>query len=367
MMELLLPALIAVGMLVLTLLIVLVPMRWLANKFGAGRTGYLHCFLALIVPYVVTVILGIGVGILAAMVGLEGPFIAIGLGVLILILSFYLFAKILDTTILRGILIAITTNIAVTVIVGVLMFGATMLGIGGAGLAGLATMAGGGMMGMPGGMEGAPQTTAPKKSGKPKTKEVRDLRKYVTALCDCVDEGKTCRSEQTKLTRAMEKVDQVQVKAAEEETVFNLQVLGAQCLNDAVALQAKEPAASNAAAPSAPAAQPAAPKAPAVPEPAAAPAATTTAAVSSAVASTANSSAGSSRAKYTYREVSVLSLESHVGKLVRVTMIDGEERADILEGLTATVIRLRQSKARGGRLYELPTDGIDRIQVLDRW
>ena len=73
------------------------------------------------------------------------------------------------------------------------------------------------------------------------------------------------------------------------------------------------------------------------------------------------------RNKYSYREVDLRSLKAQVGKLVRITMTDGEERADILEDLTPAVVRLRESRSRGGRLYELPIDGIARIKVLGRW
>ncbi len=365
MMDFLVPILMVVGILLVSLVIVLVPMKWFAGKFGAGRSGYLACFSALVLPYLLTIILIVGLGIAAGILQLEGIAVSAGLGVLCLIVWFYSFIKILDTNVLRGLGIAIPTNIAVIVIAGLLGFGASILGIGGTGVATLVGIATTGTLAGTGiDIGSGVQKTQPTAPATRKAKAVRELRRHITGLCGCVGKGKPCRSEQAKVTKAMARIDQVQVPATQEEAVFQLKVRGAQCLNDAVAGQAKPTApvvASHSGQVRSSAAQPvaAAPTQPAVEKVGAVAGASTAATIAAAMSANRN--------KYSYREVDLRSLKAQVGKLVRITMTDGEERADILEDLTPAVVRLRESRSRGGRLYELPIDGIARIKVLGRW
>ena len=365
MMNVLVPNLIVVGLLILALVITLVPMKWLAGKFGAGRAGYLACFMALFVPYLLAIVLSVALGIAMTMLQLEGVALFVGvtvLAALATLVCFYTFIRILDTNVLRGLGIAITTYLAITVIT-VLLFGTVaLLGIGGLKLGMLTGMLGGGdLMGAGGGVA----TVQPAPVPKPGAKVVRELRRHTDALCDCVSAGKPCRAEQGKVTQAMARIDEVQIPAAQEEAVFKLQVRGAQCLNDAVSAQAK-PTAPSAEVASGAGQQSSSPT-PAVRPAARAGARTENTATSESAPVAAAAVSGGKRSKYAYREVGVQSLEQQVGKLVRITMTDGEERADILEGLTTTVVRLREGRARGGRLYELPLDGIDQIKVLDRW
>lgn len=355
-----------IGVVVVSLVLVLFPMRWVANKFGAGRTGLLYCFLALVVPYILVAVVMGGAVFGLTIAGITPDALMLGgLVLLSLILGFFVYIRILDASWLRGLGIAVSTTIVSWLLLAVLGAGVAILGVGGASVAALA-----GLLDDPGmllsgeaGVATPAAASGATRAGKAETKEVRALRKAVKRYCGCVEGGGECLTPQAKLTKLMEDVDPDKLPGQESEIAMDLQMQGLDCLASAMTEESSTPVTVEASAGS---------PAPA-PMPAAKPQTTPSAAQKlmpeslAVVVAKAYAASASSNGSYGYREMSAEELTSHVGKLVRITMTGGEERADIVVNVESDVIVLRQGRAKGGRSYELPRDGIARIRVLGRW
>jgi hypothetical protein len=345
-------------------------MKWLAGKFGAGRTGYLYCFLALVVPYLVAGLSVAAIAAIAAMLGLDDPIVLLAGALVAILIGLLVFSKILDTTVLRGLGIAVTTTIATWVIGVAMTFGVAMLGIGGTSIAALAELANNAGTLADGGLPSSSEPGASRAQKPKSTREFRLLKSAVSDLCECVSEGGDCRAQQAKLNPLIERIDANNLPAHEAGAVFDLQIKGAQCLADAIAgetMPKQEPSVASQVSSQAPGETPG-PSGASVSTTTRTAAPMTSAGTDTVALATAKAYANPPPGtKYGYREVDVARLDDHIGKLIRVKMVDGEERADVLYKLTATVVILRQGKLQGSRTYELPRDGIRQIRVLGRW
>ena len=440
-MDVLPPSVVYIGIAVVAILIVLLLMRWLAGKFGAGRPGYLYCFLALVVPYVVVAVVLSAAAVGLGFLGLgSDPLLLGGVLVAALLIALLVFAKILDTTVVRGFGIAVCTLITTWVVGALLGAAVVILGVGGAGLERITALAD--LTGDPKELVSqvvsevrgaAVAISTPEKAADP----VRELRKAVTGLCDCIQQGGACKRHRKKAFGLIEQLDPDSIPAEKADRISALKTLGTQCLAGVpgeesgessgessgedtkapapalVAQPAKkpDPSANTAAAEStasdgeqktpapgdqgasavsglasgetgateAANSQPAKSESASdemasrdsmasssVPAKPASSEAVNEGSASSTVA-TAPTSSDSVQRTYGYREVDIGSLDQHLRKVVRITMTNGDQRADVLDGVTDTVVVLRQSKSQGGGTYEIARDGIEAIRVLGRW
>ena len=207
-MDMVLSILIYVGVLVVSLLVVLLPMRWLARRFDAGRSGYLYCFLALVVPYFVVGLLLAGAAMGLGLAGLTPePLIMLGVFIVAVLIGLALFARILDTTFLRGVGIAVCSTIATWVITAILGTVVAVLGIGGASMTAVQAMLDNPEMLTAGPMAEAESS----RDVLPPSPGLRKLRGAVNALCDCVEAGRACRNEQRRLTALIDTPEAVEL------------------------------------------------------------------------------------------------------------------------------------------------------------